>query len=80
MEVAMPTEVDSALPKGIAPVVRGDLDRWSTIGSHLPESGGKETIDIAIIGHCTSDVAPVLLAELLLLAGLQIYLIDVVGA
>jgi len=80
MDVAVSTEVNSALPNGTSPIVRGDLDRSSAIGSHLPDTRGEESIDIAVVGHSTSDVAPVFFAELLILACLQIDLIDVVGA
>lgn len=76
----MLSEVYCAFPESLAPIIGRDLDRTSTVGPNFPDAGGKESIDEAIVGHSTSDVSPVLLAQLLVLTGFQVNFVDVVGA
>jgi len=73
-------KVNSTFPDGLTPVVRGDFLRFSAVSSNLPDTRGEESVDISLVSNSTSNVAPIFLAELLVLASIQIDLVDVVGA
>jgi len=80
MQVTVFSKVDSAFPDGLTPVVRWDLYGFFTIRANFPDTWGKESVDVVIIRHGTSDICPVLLAKLFELTGFQVDLIDVVFA
>jgi len=80
MQIAVFSKVDSALPDSFAPVVRGDFLRSFTVSSDLPDAGGEESVDVTIVSNGTSNISPVLLAELLVLTSIQVDLVDVIGA
>jgi len=76
----MSSKVNSTFPDSLSPVISRNFHRSSTIGSDFPDTWREETVDVAIISNGTLHIAPVFFTELLVLASIQIDLIDVICA